>query len=281
MKIIELVELNQKELNITNIKPVPQYYKENEKISINGDGRYDSGFCYLSACSADYFLSDGTPLFSAGQGSIVYLPQGSKYITHFHSVAENVGIDKFSLSDILVNFILHDLKGDTLRLSELPMIICEHTDIEVDCLFRQILEEKYNILCSQLRLYRLLYEILERLFCRSEPVYDRILRPAFDYIAAHPQFNLITIKTLAEQCHIHPITFRRHFKSLFHMSPRQFVDEFFIKMADYNLIHLHKSVAETAHLLGFNDVSYFCRFYRKHTGNPPGHRKNTIIQDDI
>ena len=275
MKNIDLMELERSEFNITNIRPVSQYFKEGDIFSCT-NSRKDSAFCYLSSCSVQYFHLDGTPFLSAEKGSVVYIPQDSKYLVQFHRPNNNTEKEDSYLSDYLVNFIIRDSAGNPMRFSDFPVLMCSNADIDINCLFRRLRDEECQILRSEIRIRRLMYELLEQIFSCSSSAYDSILRPAFDYISSHPYFNQISIEILAKTCHMHPTTFRRYFKSLIHTSPRLYIDTHFIRLADYNLTQRHKSVAETAGLLGFNDVSYFCRFYRKHTGISPGNQKNSV-----
>ncbi len=266
MKTIAFPQWDRCELTVTGIRPVAQHFSDGSVFPVNC--RVDSALCYLSGCALDFFDPSGNLLLSAERGSLVYLPQDAFYIAIFRDILPDA-----ALSDQLINFTLRTPEGEPVRFAQAPQIIAEAMPEELIPLFSQMLDEEHRIYRSELRLHRLLYDILDGLFCRSEAVASSIVRPALDYITAHPDFSLLDVESLAKLCNIHPATFRRHFQALFQMSPREYIDAYFIRLADYYLTQRHNSVSETAKLLGFCDVSYFCRFYRKYTGASPGSRR--------
>jgi AraC family transcriptional activator of pobA len=57
-------------------------------------------------------------------------------------------------------------------------------------------------------------------------------------------------------------------------SPMQIVQERLIREASRRLIYLSSPVSQIAYELGFNDVAYFCRFFKKRTGKTPSGFRN-------
>ena len=99
------------------------------------------------------------------------------------------------------------------------------------------------------------------------------MRPAIDFLDSNPKFNSVSVNGLAKMCNMHPTTFRRHFEYAFGISPSQYIKNNFKEMAKYYLVTEQRSVKETSDILGFNDVSYFSRFFKENMGVSASHIK--------
>ena len=64
--------------------------------------------------------------------------------------------------------------------------------------------------------------------------------------------------------------FRRAFLSAIGETPMRYRDKMLIGLAKDYLLSGFYTVAETAEKCGFDDPSYFGRFFKKHTGVSPG-----------
>ena len=79
----------------------------------------------------------------------------------------------------------------------------------------------------------------------------------------------ITISSLAKLCDMSETNFRRTFLSTFGQTPIAYRDKVRLQSAKEFLESGFYSVGEVAMRCGFDDVSYFCRFFKKHTGLTP------------
>ena len=95
------------------------------------------------------------------------------------------------------------------------------------------------------------------------------LRPAREYIEqnCHRAFDL---DRLARLCCMSLTNFRREWARVYRCSPMQYRDELRLTHAKECLLSGYYSVAEVAAACGFEDASYFVRFFKKHTGMTPG-----------
>jgi AraC-like DNA-binding protein len=101
----------------------------------------------------------------------------------------------------------------------------------------------------------------------SSPVFSRLLT-AKEYIDGNC-FETINLESLANMCNMSITNFRRRFSEAFGVSPMLYRDKQRILYAKDYLACGYFSVTETAYKCGFNDVSYFCRFFKKHVGVSP------------
>lgn len=88
-------------------------------------------------------------------------------------------------------------------------------------------------------------------------------------IAAHPE-RPTSLSSLAELCNMSVTNFRREWRRVYGDTPLQYRDALRLQRAREYLFSRYYTVTEVAALCGFEDVSYFVRFFRRHTGLTPG-----------
>ncbi|MGN0179387.1 MAG: AraC family transcriptional regulator [Monoglobaceae bacterium] len=96
-----------------------------------------------------------------------------------------------------------------------------------------------------------------------EIIYPAIVKIRNDYR------ERLNIDELASICNISKYYFCRIFKYTTSLSALQYQTEYRIQMANILLKNTNKSISEIAAFCGFDDVCYFSRCYKKHTGISP------------
>lgn len=97
------------------------------------------------------------------------------------------------------------------------------------------------------------------------------------YIDAHIERN-ITIHELAEIAYMHPNYFIRLFKQQIGVPPIQYITRKKITKAKELLRSTQRSVGEIAHDLGFSDLYYFSKQFKKNVGlSPSEFRQGTVV----
>ncbi len=125
-----------------------------------------------------------------------------------------------------------------------------------------ILERKEILIHMILDLYRASKEntVVSHNGAVMQKLLDRInSNPCKDY----------SIAELASECCLSQTHFRRIFKNYSGSSPQEFIRSLKISKAK-QLLSAGKSIKETAELVGFNDLFYFMRIFRKATGITAG-----------
>ena len=88
----------------------------------------------------------------------------------------------------------------------------------------------------------------------------------------------ISNAALAALCNMSETHFRREWLRTYAVPPQQYRDGLRLSYAKELLLELSLSVAEVAARCGFEDESYFCRFFKKHEGISPGaFRRRSVI----
>jgi len=90
-----------------------------------------------------------------------------------------------------------------------------------------------------------------------------------NYIGEHLNETL-TVRQLAEFCHLSPDHFSRMFQKKFGMRPSRYLQTKRIERAQLLLLTTNNSLSEIAHKIGMDNLSYFSRIFKKLTGKTPG-----------
>ncbi len=80
----------------------------------------------------------------------------------------------------------------------------------------------------------------------------------------------LTLAQLSTTAGMTPKYFCRFFKGATHRSPMDYVNYFRIEQACYEMAATEKNITEIALDMGFSDVNYFIRVFRKQKGMTPG-----------
>jgi AraC-like DNA-binding protein len=96
------------------------------------------------------------------------------------------------------------------------------------------------------------------------------LAPAVSYVATNYPEKL-RLATAAKLCDLSPFQFSRNFKKEHGFTFRDFVVRVRIQRAAELMRQSAVSVTEAAFVVGFNDLSYFARMFRRQLGVSPSH----------
>lgn len=94
------------------------------------------------------------------------------------------------------------------------------------------------------------------------------LKTALEFIENSYASN-ITLKNMSDSVQMTPKYFCRFFHQMTHRSPIDYLNYYRIERACYLLLTTSQSVTEIAYNVGFNDLSYFIRTFKKYKGITP------------
>jgi AraC-like DNA-binding protein/ActR/RegA family two-component response regulator len=104
----------------------------------------------------------------------------------------------------------------------------------------------------------------------GKPYAGGTLAPAVSYVATNYPEKL-RLATAARLCDLSPFQFSRNFKKEHGFTFRDFVLRVRIERAAELMKYSSASVTEAAFVVGFNDLSYFARMFRRQLGVSPSH----------
>lgn len=100
---------------------------------------------------------------------------------------------------------------------------------------------------------------------RHDPV---MLAPALTYVEQHFRGRVTSAKAAA-LCGLSAFQFSRSFKETYAITFQEYLLRFRVREACRLLKNPTAQVVEVAHLVGFNDPSYFCKIFKRYTSMAP------------
>lgn len=120
------------------------------------------------------------------------------------------------------------------------------------------------------------YDILSALNGEMKPKHDD-MADALAYLDEHASDKYVEIRVLAERAGMSEDRFRHKFKQRYNASPLEY---FHMLKTEHAKVMLHDkgaSVGTVALSLGFEDLNYFSRFFKKHVGVSPSEYKKKCM----
>lgn len=214
-----------------------------------------TSFLFILHGHCTYFF-DGSS-FELVPGSVVYLPYGSTHDLEVHSeVFEFHRID-FQLT----------VDNEIVLFSNAPQKMCHVAPNE--CMEAvQALLTHCQFVHNSIRKTELMCTIFRTLATKPANARRERLSPAIQYLLEHLT-DKIDCSYLAQVCSLGSAQFYNLFREEYHVTPLEYRDNILMNRAVILLENGAFSVAEVAEMLGFESVSYFSRFFKKHRGVSP------------
>ena len=250
--IIPFDELCKHEFALSDINVIlqkPQYRFLSQK------NRLCNGFLYILDGSCKYEFEGGE--FWLGVGGLTYLPYGSRH--KLTIISENISFYR-------VDFTLK-IDGEIALFSDHPIKITDNTPAEcVEAIAS--LEKDFGIDGDSVVRMQNLCTVFSCLRKRSVSPNTKRLMPAVRYLQENVTVG-VGCSALAELSFLSTSRFYELFRAEFGMTPLEYRDHMLVKRAAAMLSAGDISVREVALAVGFENVSYFSRFFKKHTGVAP------------
>lgn len=250
--VIALEELKNHDFSLSKINIFHQKptYRE-----LSPKGRKSNGFLYIIRGSCHYYHENGD--FPLSSGSVVYLPYGSRH----RLVIESEEIEFYRI-DFRV-----ETEGEIVLFSDHPLKVCQNTPAECAEAIRAM-AEGYQFVHDSVAKAELLCTIFRTLSAPANSPQKEKLAPAVSYLLEHLT-EKVSCSELAGLCCLSTAQFYNLFHHEYGMPPLEYRNGLLIRRASLLLRDGSFSVTEVAEMLGFESVSYFSRFFKKHKGVSP------------
>ncbi|MFC5408241.1 helix-turn-helix domain-containing protein [Larkinella bovis] len=214
--------------------------------------------------------------YSVAPNQLYFLPPGKIHSWEFS--ADTRGYNLFFDSDFCRDRSGHLLYRYPFFHDQKSTPLVEVTD--PDALFDDILDfiyqeyrsehpNRYQVILSALHI---ILELADRLYHQSwhgdsSYLYERIRQ--YEELIEHQFMTVREVSDYAAQMSLTPHYLNQICKKVIGKTASQLIQERLILEARFLLKHTFQSVKEISFQLGFQDPSYFVRFFRKNTGQTP------------
>ena len=267
--MIEDVRRLADELHILDISIISGVRPCGRTIDFTYCGRRNNGFLFVWDGEAT-FLDEQRKKIVVSNGELAFLPKHKKYRMEYTAP---------STTFVVVNFDLCDKNNNDISLFDDIVLVAK------DDVTRRIAKIMTNFeLCSiskttetTFRRKELMYRLLGTIYAPSFSLVTRseINEQILDgvYLLEQTYLENLPITRYAEASHVSVNTFRSAFQKEFGTSPLKYRNRLRVERAKELLSESGFTVAEAAYASGFENIGYFCRYYRQVTGESPGETK--------
>ena len=277
MEIIHFGEMYHLDYNLKQLFAMNQKWAENQEFTMLDYPRKTSALVYYKNCAATFTLEQGE-ILHIKKGSLVYIPQGARYKTRYYQC------DADTIHTQLIEFSLANEESEVFTASSSIMILNLSQTYDIDVVFDELVTIynkpilSYNMMKS--KLYALLHKI-----CKSfhyERIYSKKYMPIAAGIAYLEQMHSydLTVPEIAEMCHVSESCFRKLFQQYSGVSPVQYRTNNLLRQAKDMLRSGDLTITEISSEIGFHDVGYFSRWFKKNIGISPSNFINTAPDFD-
>ena len=273
MLLIDRKFINEYDICVFGVSTFSGVRPAGRTVDNRQSGRKSHGIVYIEQ-GAVRIRREGEPDLLAGAGSVIYLPKLLSYMLRYEE--ENTVF-------LLLNFDMMTEEGAFLTFSRQAEVLTEEKeDSAIPKLLRRIeqccmTEEQ----AAGFQRKELTYRLLSILFGEERsstvsipPKYINIL-PGVELMQKTYLQN-IPITQYAKACSISVSSFRGLFTEYYGIPPVQYRNRLRIKRAIALLLDGNYTVAEAAEASGFDNPAYFCRLYKRMTGETPGKTQERI-----
>lgn len=262
MKVIDFLDADKIDFALSDISVIYQtpawevFGSKNDR-----KGRALNGFLLIDKGECVYEWEGGNAELK--HGGLIYLATGSRKM---------VTVTKRPFSFYRICFTMTELdSGESVIFDEKPWCVTENASKN---LF-SICEEMVTSTLSRTAVFRstaLMYDFFYLLIKQIKPVGLSRISPALEYIESHytEEFG---ISELAEMCYLCEAQLFSLFKKEIGISPIKYKNHLRIEQAKLLIASGECSNREIAEMLGFENIHYFSRVFKMHTGFSPSQYK--------
>lgn len=123
--------------------------------------------------------------------------------------------------------------------------------------------------------YKMLNDFIRVLKTNKEYIYNPIINRVIYYIKKNIESSL-TLKEISSFVNIHPNYLSSAFKKQVGKTLTDYINEQKIAAVKIYMNNMNLSISEISYTFNFSYVSYFCNFFKKHTGLTPTEYKKQV-----
>lgn len=231
----------------------------------NLTGRKNNGLLYIWSGEAIFSEQTGQTL-TVKRGELIFIPKGCCYTMRYTAP---------STTFVLINLEMLDKSHkDLLLFSSITLLATDDDSHRIAGIMAELeLCGTVQSLPALFRRKELIYKLLGTVYEISSmpsiksPKYQRIFAGVL--LLEQSYLENLPVSKYAEASNISVSLFRSLFGKQYGMSPIQYRNRMRINRAAAILSEGSCTVSEAAYACGFENIGYFCKYYKKVTGETP------------
>ncbi|MGV2881895.1 AraC family transcriptional regulator [Paenibacillus taichungensis] len=251
-------------------------------ISSGGKQQYHlpvSGFIYIVQGQGSLWLDDDIHIFKrfyllhAGKGSRIRIEAGQDEVTYYYILYRGSMSPKAS-KEIQKNYLMNNPFQLPYAYQPLaPVNLYRHVDSMYEEWNRRQVFERFHV---KIFFYQFVYTLVQQLKLQGVTSKEKdMVEEIIQYI--HEHFNeSISLESLAEQWNYSIQYLSKQFKLRTGRSPIEYVIQARMAKAKELMIRTDATAQEIASSVGYSDVFYFTRLFKKQVGMTPGQYKKKM-----
>ena len=246
-----IMNLEFKNTNLILNKAISQVWKS-KQYSYENFARPDHGLLYLFSGNITYKYDNHQ--IEVKPGNIVYLPKSSKYVVDFN-------LKNGVVEDYLINFDV--MEGNEFTDLHMPTVVLnDNTWALLDC-FKEVVDA-YNEIDKPFLINSKFYLALNSLQTAIQYKSSNADRFKFEKAARKLSENFeLSIEDISKELYISRSTFQKKFIEYFGMPPVEYRSKKRLKKAKLLLETTDMPIKEVSDSLGFYDIAYFYKVFKK------------------
>jgi len=265
------------DLHVFDISIVSGIRPGGRTIDHSCHARKSNGILYVWKGETTFYPESGKPVI-VRDGEVAFIPKLKKYRMEYTAQ---------STTFVVVNFDSLDKSSGEVALFDSITLLTK--DDKAQRIARIMMNFE---LCSvsktmdaTLRKKELMYRLLGAIFsgesCLPEKSETNPQIADGVHLLEQTYLENLPVAQYAAASHVSVNTFRSLFQKHFGMSPLKYRNHLRIERARELLCEGGFTVTEAAYASGFENIGYFCRYYRQITGESPGETKKRSQNDAL
>ena len=226
---------------------------------VHRKGREKNGFIFVQSGAMRFLFFKEKESFEVTAGGLLFIPAATVYTSEYLEERTHVILAQFDL-------LQGKLPAVLATPQRIEMFDAERRMNELSAPSGKVQTEESLSLYHTFRVHELLWRAVDRL--QQIPTKFLKLTPALSDLQRHFAHNK-KVEYYAELCGMSESGFRRLFHEYTGQSPVDYRNALRLEEADKLIATGEYAVEEAALAVGFHNVSFFCRSYKKHFGCTP------------
>lgn len=264
MRVINLLQAQHEDICIHDIVLMSGIRPQGRTVDNRVKGRVSHGFLYLWEGEVVFTPEEGEPL-RVSTGDLTIIPKGFRYTMRFTAPKTTF---------VLMNCCLTVGGEEVTFCEQVTPVTNDREDRRIAGIMAKLelcgsSENSAALFRRKELAYRLLSSVFDDGALRNlTQAKNSDIVPGVRLLQQSYLENLPIIR-FAQACSMSVSAFRRQFSQVYGISPVQYRNRLRIHRARQLLADGSSSVTEVAYACGFENLGYFCRCYKKLTGETP------------